>query len=80
MGDDPTRVATAALFDACRNHHGDGAVLVQKVAGILTRAAGATLPPFAIVAQDGDALLLAVHGSVTIVAEQPGGPLSPRRR
>ena len=75
VGDDPTRVATAALFDACRNHQGDGASLIQKVAGILTRAAGATLPPFAIVAQDGEALLVAVHGSVTILAEQPGGPL-----
>lgn len=75
VGDDPTRVATAALFEACRTHRGDGASLIQKVAGILTRAAGATLPPFAIVAQDGDALLLAVHGSVTVLAEQPGGPL-----
>ncbi|MCC6438303.1 MAG: FHA domain-containing protein [Acidimicrobiales bacterium] len=75
VGDDPTRVATAALFEACRTHRGEGSGLIQKVAGILTRAAGATLPPFAIVAQDGDALLLAVHGSVTVLAEQPGGPL-----
>lgn len=75
VGDDPKRIATAALFDACRNHHGDGAGLIQKVAGILTRAAGASLPPFAIVAQDDEALLVAVHGSVTVLAEQPGGPL-----
>jgi hypothetical protein len=75
VSDDPARVATAALFDACRTHAGDGSSLIRKVAGILTRAAGSRLPPFAIIAQDDEALLLAVHGSITVLAEQPGGPL-----
>ncbi len=75
VGSDPTRVASAALFDACRTHRGTGAELIEKVAAMVQRAGGAALPAFAIVAQDGDALLVAVHGPVYVMARQLAGLL-----
>lgn len=75
VGEDPTRVASAALIDVCRTHRGPGAELIEKVASMVQRAAGATLPAFVVVAQDGDALLVALHGPASVTVHQPAGPL-----
>jgi len=78
VGDDPGRIGTTALFEACRTHHGDARSLVNKIAGIVERSAG-SLPPFVVVAGvvagDADGLLVAVHGTVEVTARQASGPL-----
>ena len=79
VGDDPGRVGTTALLEACRTHHGDVRSLVDKVAGIVERSAG-SLPPFVVVAGvvlagDADGLLVAAHGPVEVTARQASGPL-----
>ena len=79
VGEDATRIATATLLDTCRTHAANsdrqGGELVTKVAGILTRAKGADLPPFALIAQEGDGLAVAISGPIEVLVEQPAGPL-----
>jgi len=74
IGPDPARVASAALLELVRAAaDAAGTVAIERAAGLVQRAAGRSLPAFALLCEDGDVVRIGMYGSVGVTVGQPAG-------